>query len=75
MSNQQSDFKCEIVERLGVLSTDTKGWRKEINLISYNDKEPMIDIRTWSPKGRMGKGVTLNETAFAQLVKIVKEKF
>lgn len=75
MSNQQSDFKCEIVERLGVLSTDTKGWRKEINLISYNDKEPMIDIRTWSPEGRMGKGVTLTETAFAQLVKIVKEKF
>ena len=75
MSNQQSDFKCEIVERLGVLSTDTKGWRKEINLISYNDKEPMIDIRTWSPEGRMGKGETLNETAFAQLVKIVKEKF
>ena len=74
MSNQQSDFKCEIVERLGVLSTDTKGWRKEINLISYNDKEPMIDIRTWSPEGRMGKGVTLNETAFAQLVKIVKKK-
>ena len=35
----------------------------------------MIDIRTWSPEGRMGKGVTLNETAFAQLVKIVKEKF
>lgn len=43
MSNQQSDFKCEIVERLGVLSTDTKGWRKEINLISYNDKEPKIN--------------------------------
>lgn len=60
MPNQQSDFKCEIVERLGVLSTDTKvGWRKEINLISYNNKEPMIDIRTWSPEGRMGKGVTL----------------
>ena len=38
MSNQQSDFKCEIVERLGVLSTDTKGWRKEINLISTTIK-------------------------------------
>ena len=30
---QNNDFKFEIVEKIGVLSTDGKGWRKEINLL------------------------------------------
>ena len=28
-----ADFKYEIVEELGVLSENSKGWRKELNLI------------------------------------------
>jgi hypothetical protein len=30
-------------------------------LVSWNDREPKIDIREWSPEHeRMGKGVTLS---------------
>ena len=74
-SKKDSNFKFEIVEHIAVLSVDCKGWRKEINLISYNDKTPLIDIRTWSPENRLGKGVTLNESAFNNLVKIIKSKY
>ena len=55
-----SDIKYEIVQKLGVLSTSASGWSKELNLISWNDREPKFDIRDWSGDGsKMGKGVTL----------------
>ena len=55
-----AEIKFEIVKRIGVLSTSSKGWTKELNLVSWNDRDPKYDIREWSPDGTtMGKGVTL----------------
>jgi hypothetical protein len=57
-----SEIKFEIIKKIGVLSKSEKGWAKELNLISWNDREPKYDIREWSPDGkRMGKGVTLSQ--------------
>jgi hypothetical protein len=57
-----ADIKYEIVKKIGVLSKSSKGWVKELNLISWNDREPKYDIREWSPDGQtMGKGVTLSQ--------------
>ncbi len=57
-----ADIKYEIVKKLGALSTSSKGWAKELNLVSWNDREPKYDIRDWSPDGQtMGKGVTLSK--------------
>lgn len=54
------DIKYEITKELGVLSENAKGWSKELNLVSWNDREPKYDIRDWSEgHGKMGKGVTL----------------
>lgn len=55
-----ADIKFEIKETSGVLSESAKGWKKELNLISWNDKEAKYDIRDWdSEHKKMGKGVTL----------------
>ena len=55
-----SDLKFEIIQKLGILSTSASGGSKELNLISWNDREPKFDIRDWSGDGmKMGKGVTL----------------
>lgn len=55
-----AEFKYEIVDKVAILSESSKGWTKELNLISWNDREPKFDIREWSPDGeKMGKGVTL----------------
>ena len=35
-----ADIKYDIVEEIGVLSENAKGWRKEINLISWNGAAP-----------------------------------
>lgn len=57
-----AEIKYEITEELAVLSESARGWSKEINMVSWNDREPKIDIREWSPEHeRMGKGVTLSK--------------
>lgn len=57
-----ADIKYEITEELAVLSESARGWTKEINMVSWNDRDPKIDIREWSPEHeRMGKGVTLSK--------------
>lgn len=60
-----AEIKYEITEELAVLSESARGWTKEVNMVSWNDRDAKIDIREWSPEHeRMGKGVTLsNEEA------------
>ena len=60
--------RTEIVENLGSLGENARGWSKEVNLISWNEKEPKYDIRDWAPDhSRMGKGVTLTADELAAL--------
>jgi hypothetical protein len=55
-----AEIKFEIKESIGVLSESPKGWTKELNLVSWNDKEAKYDIRDWSPDhNNMSKGITL----------------
>jgi hypothetical protein len=57
-----SEIKYEIIKTIGVLSTSAKGWTKELNLISWNKREPKYDLRDWAPeREKMGKGVTLSK--------------
>ena len=67
-----ADIKYEIVKKIGVLSKSESGWAKELNLISWNDREPKYDIRDWSPDGeKMGKGVTLTEEELKALKQLL----
>ena len=57
-----SEIKYEIMKKIGVLSTAASGWAKELNLVSWNDRDPKYDLRDWSADGsKMGKGVTLSK--------------
>lgn len=57
-----------IVDEFGVLSESPKGWTKELNLVSWEGKDPKYDIRDWAPdRERPGKGVTLTEEEFKAL--------
>ena len=67
-----AEIKFEIKETIGVLSESTKGWTKELNLVSWNDKEAKYDIREWSPEhDKMGKGVTLSNEELKTLKDIL----
>jgi len=66
------DIKFEIKETVGVLSESAKGWTKELNLVSWNDREPKFDIREWSPEhDKMGKGVTLSKEELKALKQVL----
>jgi hypothetical protein len=57
-----ADIKYEIVKKIGVLSKSASGWAKELNLISWSDRDPKYDLRDWSADHtKMGKGVTLSK--------------
>lgn len=57
-----ADIKYEIVEMIGILSESTRGWTKELNLVSWNNGAPKLDIRDWAPEHeKMGKGITLTK--------------
>jgi hypothetical protein len=55
------EIKYEIIKKIGVLSKSASGWEKQLNLVSWNDRDPKYDLRDWAPDGeKMGKGVTLS---------------
>lgn len=51
-----------IEENIGEISSNAKGWTKELNLVSWNGGTAKYDIRDWSPDHeKMGKGITLTK--------------
>lgn len=69
-----ADFKYEIVQELGIISTNASGWTRELNLISWNDRPAKFDIRDWSPDHeKMGKGLTLSDDDIMSLKEILKD--
>lgn len=70
-----TEIKYEIIENIGVLSESAKGWKVELNLISWNDREPKYDLRNWSENHeRLGKGIALSKEEVIELKKILNEK-
>jgi hypothetical protein len=69
-----AEIKFEIKQNIGIISESSKGWTKEINLVSWNDKEPKYDIRDWDPAHeKMGKGVTLSNEELKKLRELLNE--
>jgi hypothetical protein len=67
-----ADITYNIEKTLGVLSEEKSGWKKEVNLVSWNNRDPKIDIRDWSPgHEKMGKGVTLTKEEAVKLVEFL----
>ena len=69
-----AEIKFEIIKNVGVLSTSASGWSKELNLISWNDREPKYDVRDWSADHeKMGKGVTLSKEELSALKALLNQ--
>ncbi len=64
------EITFDIVKNIGVLTENKTGWRREINIVSWNGAKPKLDIRDWGPEHqKVGKGLSLN----AEEVAILKE--
>lgn len=69
-----AEFKYEITERIAVLSQAPNGWERQLNMVSWNEREPKYDIRDWSPDGsKMSKGISLSHDEMAVLKDILNE--
>lgn len=69
-----TEIKFEIVKEIGVLGDTARGWTKELNLVSWNDKPAKYDIRDWSPDHeKMSKGITLTAEELAELKNILDD--
>lgn len=55
-----------------VISEGNKGWNLELNLVSWGDRPPKYDIRSWSPDHeKMGKGITMTAEELKSLKAIL----
>ncbi len=69
-----AEFKYEIVKQIATLSSAANGWQRQLNLISWNDREPKYDIRDWAPDGsKMGKGISLSTEEVIMLKEILDD--
>lgn len=69
-----ADFKFDIKESLGTISESSKGWKREVNVMVWNNKKPKVDIREWDEKHeKMGKGITLDKEELKQLKDILNK--
>ncbi len=70
-----AEISFTIEEHIGVLSTNAKGWKKELNLVSWNGRAPKYDLRDWDADHvKMGKGITLNEDEMKALRELLNAR-
>lgn len=65
-----------IEKHIGVIAEGSKGWNKELNIVSWNGGQPKYDIREWDEGHlKMSKGVTLKDDEAKALLDLLTEEF
>lgn len=69
-----AEITYEIKKNIAVIGESTKGWKREVNIISWNGRKPKLDIRDWDENHeKMGKGITLNKEEVLRLKEILAD--
>lgn len=69
------DVTFEIMEEIGIISTQDTGWTREINLVRWNGGVAKYDIRDWDPyHQRMSKGITLTEDEMRRMLNAMRRR-
>lgn len=67
-------MKYKLFGHIGCISEPNNGWVKELNFISWNDREPVYDIRTWTlDHTEYGKGVTITQGEMKKLRDLIND--
>jgi len=67
-----ADIQFDIVKHFGELSADKSGWKKELNMVSWNGRKPKLDLREWAPgHEKAGKGLTLGPEEASKLAELL----
>lgn len=66
------DINFEITKEFGVISEGSKGWTRELNLVSWNGAAAKYDLRDWAPgHEKMGKGITMTQEELTELYRLL----
>lgn len=73
MSNERISYK--VIANVGTLAQYPTGWSKEVNIVSWNEGQPKLDIRDWSEDyEKMSRGITLTADEMQRLVDSVQAR-
>ena len=70
---KSSEIKYEVKKNIGKLGEESD---KELRIVSWNDREAKLDIRSWYMKDgeeRCGKGVGLTVDEAKELIKLLND--
>lgn len=72
---EKNDIRWDIKEHIGVIKTFHSGWQKELNVISWNDREPKYDIREWDMNHEhMTRGIMLFPDEMESICHLLKDR-
>ena len=74
---ERNEIVFEIKRHIGTITAYPTGWKKELNLVAWNENNPKYDLRDWDPDHKhMSRGVTLHKDEARVLADMLaKEKF
>lgn len=71
---KEREVTFDLKEHIGIIGKDTKGWTRELNLVSWNGAAPKYDIRSWDESHqKMAKGITLTTQELSELKSLLSE--
>lgn len=65
-------MKCKILKEIGTLTKTSKG-AKKLQLIEWDGRPAVYDLRTWLSDGKATSGVTFNKEDLLRIVELVEE--
>lgn len=73
--NEGNEVTFDIIEEIGIISTQETGWTRELNLVRWNGGVEKYDIREWDPyHERMSRGITLKEDEMRRILELMKRR-
>ena len=74
-----AEFKYEINTTIGTIS-ESGDWKLELNLVSWNGRKPVYDIRKWhyddyDEVDKMSKGISMSKEELHSLYEILGGMF
>jgi len=62
----------QVEEHIGVIGVSPTGWKKELNMVSWNGNPAKYDIREWDEDhSHMSRGITMNKEEVKALTEIL----
>lgn len=75
VGRMKDKITSKITRHIGVISESSRGWKLELNMVSWNGAEPKLDIHDWSPDhDRCTSRGTFTKDEARTLIRLLKKE-